>query len=315
MPTLDFANLTYPISFGCRFGPFVMKPPDTDRYLMYWSGNFCVKNGKPVDASVTPGPYDPNTWNAGCNTFYGDRIWLTWHMGDGVDPAGWDADDGNGNKAPFLLLPAGGSYEESLVGDPTVIYWNSKWHLYYEGTNYCDGTNNFIFHATSDSWFGPWTKQGLVWGITGNYGSVGYSWPHAFVENGELYLYSTNSSQQLTCHKAIDSAGQYFMPMREGRPTQDDPCARGQVLAAPGGGYILVADVNNGKGLTYSVSNDKTYFPKGQVIADTSILGAASANSVGTPCAMLDNGKLRVYFTTRPNGTTVSSIGLAIYSL
>jgi hypothetical protein len=301
---------------------------------MYWSGNFCVKDGKPVDAGVTPGPYDPNTWNAGCNTFYGDRIWMTWHFGDGLLPTGWDAGGGtvalrlgmtaqdppfiglspDGAVAPFLALPAGGNKEQSLIGDPSVVYWNNKWHMYYEGTDYCDGTNNLLFHATADSWFGPWTKQGRVWGVLGHIENVGLSWPTAFVENGDLYLYYTNAMQRLTCAKANEPTGQYFDMMNQGKPVTPSYCARGQILSQ-GGVYYLISDIQDGKGINLSISDNIFDFPPPTKLFGNEILGDASANSVGLPTALFDTDGLRIYFTTRPNGTDISSIGVAVVVL
>lgn len=311
MPTLVSSVLTYPIGFGCRFGPWITKLSPAGPYVMYWSGNFCVKGGKPVDAGLVPGPYDPNTWNAGCNTFYGDRIWMTTHNGDGLDPAGWDASNG-----PTLLLPAGGPGQESLIGDPSVVYWNGKWHMYYEGTNYCDGTNNLLFHATSDSWFGPWTKEGKAWGVLGYIETVGLSWVTTFVENGDLYLYYTNAMCRLTCAKASDTSGNFFDMMNEGRPVTPSHCARGQVLAYQGG-YMLITDINNGeggKGVSMSLSDNKFSFFFSVQLFGLDILGP-TAHGVGLPTAILDTDGLRVYFTICPTGTSVSSIGAAVVIL
>lgn len=314
MSTLDFAAITYPINFGCRFGPWVIKPTPTGPYVMYWSGNFLVKDGKPTDG---PGPYDPNTWNAGCNTFYGDRIWMSVHHGDGIDPAGWESD----GVSPTLIHAAGGVKEQSLVGDPTVVYWNNKWHMYYEGTDYCDGTNGLLFHSTADSWAGPWTKQGRIWGPLGHIVTCGFNWAGAFVENGELYLYYNNAHQRTTCAKANEPTGTYFDMMNQGMPVYDFACAEGQVLADGNGGYILVVDGagqqsgTEGKGIYISFSQDKFNFPLGELIIPKGATGASSANSLGLPCALLDNGKLRVYYTARPEGTTVSSIGVGLITL
>ena len=303
MPTLKSAVVTFPMPFGCAFGPWIMKSVGTGPYCLYYSGNFLVKDGQPTNG---PGPYDPDTWNAGCNTYYGDRIWMAYHSGDGLDPAGW--------SDRTLLVRAGGDHQESLVGDPTVVFWNGQWHMYYEGTSYCNGGNNYICHATSPYSNGPWTKHGRVWGLTGNFVNVGYSWATTFVDNGDLYLYYTNASQQLTCAKANEPTGQFFDMMNEGRFAYPNFCARGQVLAY-NGSYMLIVDDSTGHGIYMSLSQDKFNFPLGTKLFGNEVLGDASSNSVGLPTAMFVNGDLRVYFTTRPNGTDISSIGGAVIGL
>ena len=92
MPKLLSASVTYPeiLSYSCKFGPWIMHQPGWDRYVLFFTQNCVVKNGKPVDVGLVPGPYDQNTWNTVAPGYFGDKIWMTWHFGDGMDPKGWD---------------------------------------------------------------------------------------------------------------------------------------------------------------------------------------------------------------------------------
>jgi hypothetical protein len=139
-------SLTYgpaPI-FERFFGASLLHDPEWDRYLMYFTANGSIVSGRP--SNKVPG--DPGTYNDTCATWWGDRIWLTWHFGDGINPQGWDAADGVGNVPPLLMLTVGGPGESAMIGDPAVVYWAGQWHMYYDGTDDCAGNSNQIFHAT-----------------------------------------------------------------------------------------------------------------------------------------------------------------------
>lgn len=197
------------------FGQWVMNEEGWDRYLMYFTANSSVVNGKPSNLTdLTLVDQDQlglcGDTSTGGVSAYADRIWLTWHFEDGKDPAGWDAPDGQGNTPPLLMLgpdsPTTTNPEGTrLIGDPTVIRVGSTWHMYYEGTTDClSATANKIYHATAPNWSGPWTKQGAITGLIGNENGSGFSWPTAILDaSGDLLLFFTDSSVNLYAAKGL----------------------------------------------------------------------------------------------------------------
>ncbi len=295
------------------FGQSVLHEPGWDRYLMYLSMNSSIVNGKP--ANTAPG--DPGTYNQQCGTWWADRIWLTWHFGDGKTPTGWNANDGYGNIPPILMLNIGGPGESGLIGDPAVVYWNGQWHMYYEGTDWCDGSHNNIFHATAPSWFGPWTKQGPVWGLWGLHGQPpetdsGFSWPTVLIENNQLYLYFTDGHVRLLAAWAMDNTGHSFYMMNY-NPNQAlgatnpapvlpitptvEMANRGQVVKV-GNQYKLIYDNFGRTQIKVSVSNNKFSFPVGSTVLTTQASNPLWENvRVGLPSYLLVSGEERVYYT------------------
>ncbi|KAF0218734.1 MAG: hypothetical protein FD174_2517 [Geobacteraceae bacterium] len=298
------------------FGQWVLHEQGWDRYLMYFSISSSVVNGKP--ANTTPG--DNGTYNSKCNTWWGDRIWLTWHFGEGKDPAGWNANDGYGNIPPFMVLNIGGAGESALIGDPSVVYWKNKWHMFYEGTDSCDGSNNRIFHATADSWFGPWTKQGEVQGLWGMVTGSGLSWPTILVEDDQLYLYFTDGYVRLLAAKALDSTGHNFVMMNydvskplglsNPAPVSAELINRGQVVKN-GSLYKLLYDNFGRTAISMSESNDKFNFPSGTIY----LLPQSNSPNwenlrVGLPSYLAVGGEQRIYYTGEGSDTK----GLGVYS-
>jgi len=293
--TLD-AN-TPNISIGA---PDVLHRDGWDRYLMYFSANSTVQHGKP---SSLP-PTDPGT--AGVCGEWADRIWMTWSFGDGIAPSGWNADDGYGNVPPFLLLSPGGCGESALIGDPSVVFWQGKWHLYYEGTDFCDASQGRIFHATADSWFGPWTKQGMVtglWGMTSLTGS-GLSWPAVLEENGDLYLVFQDENQRLLCAKALDASAHHFRMegwnpaapygVANPRPIVEVPgsmVSDGQVVPYADGRYRLLVTVDHE--IREAWSTDKLRFP----LPTRLIAPSYGEIGVSDPSFLRVAGLERVYYT------------------
>jgi hypothetical protein len=74
----------YSSPVGNAFGPSIIHHSGWDRYLMYFSINSTVKNDYPSLSK----PGDSGTYNDKCNTWHADRIWFTWHFGDGVESSG-----------------------------------------------------------------------------------------------------------------------------------------------------------------------------------------------------------------------------------
>jgi hypothetical protein len=120
------------------FGQTVLHKPGWDRYLIYFSSTSSIQNGK-IAYPGTQG--DPGTYNSTCQTWAADRIWMSWHFGDGLESSGWLSDPGT----PRPVLSPGGSGESALIGDPTVIEWKGKIHLFYEGTDNCSATTIIYF--------------------------------------------------------------------------------------------------------------------------------------------------------------------------
>lgn len=345
-PTLKFPNpLVHP------FGQHVLHEEGWDRYLMYFSANSAVRAGKPVGDASPSNPGDEETYNSTCSTWWADRIWLTWSYGDGINPAGWNEPDDYGNTPPFLLLGIGGQDrngdgevtvsnpqvdylgvgERALIGDPYVVNWNNKWHMYYEGTDLCNANSNEIFHATADSWFGPWTKKGKVTGLRGSHANTGFSWPTVRMENGNLYLYYTDGNVHLLAAQNSDSTGQNFTPLNwnsslpesftNPTPVIAQQTNRGHVVKTDLG-YKLVYDVFTGstvQEIRSAFSSNPLSFPAGTMLflANSAYMGWAEAG-LGLPTFLKVGTEERVYFTghtyAAPGwpGWEVSQIGVGI---
>jgi len=305
--------LTYYKSGNNTFGQWVIKENGWDRYLMFFSCNSTVVNGKPSTSS----PGDSGTYNTPASSWWADRIWLTWSFGDGKNINGWDANDGNGNIPPFLMLSPGGSGQSCLVGDPSVVYWQGQWHMYYEGTDNPDGSGNRIFHATASSWMGPWTKQGQVSGLWADTRSCGLSWPTVLVDGSQLVLYFTDNSCRLMAAYNTDTTGSNFTMANYdgGIPLNYDP-NQGTVNPVPvrnnvnrgtvkyfNGTYNLVFD-NFGRTTTYTAtSSNKFNFLN---VTATQIMstsdGAWYNNNVGLPSFCFGSYTNRIYFTGNQSG-------------
>jgi hypothetical protein len=281
-----------------HFGEWVIY--QDGRYVMYCAINSSIQNGKPSNQQ----PGDPGTWNPAANSWWADRIWLTWHLGDGIDPRGWDASDGV-STPPLLMLDIGGAGEGCLIGDPSVVQWNGQWHMYYEGTDRPDGRENKVFHATAPHWRGPWTKQGAVTGLLPDNGPPippeGPSWPTVFLEDNQLYIYYTDSYVRLRAAQATDGTGQNFVMINGGSPVSSDRVNRGQVVKE-NGQYRLIHD-NFGRTLvSEATSSDKFNFPAATTLLTTRVsdpLWEALWENirVGLPCYLNAGGKKRIYYT------------------
>jgi hypothetical protein len=298
-------SLTYGPSpqYTHYFGQNVLHEEGWDRYLMFISINGSIVNGKP--ANTTPG--DTNTYNNVCQTWWADRIWLTWHFGDGKDPAGWNAPDSNNTTPPLLMLNIGGPGESALIGDPFVVYWNNTWHMYYEGTDDCSGNNNRIFHATAPTWSGPWTKQGQVTGLIGNTSGSGLSWPTVFVESGKLYLYYTDGNVKLYAAQASFN-GHNFTMMNSGKPVSPALTNRGQVWKESNR-YYLIAD-NFGRSMIsqYSSTNKFKFSGTGTPRLYLDPNTTWSDVHVGLPSILNIGTEHRLYYSG--DGSAASGIGV-----
>ncbi|KKQ90612.1 MAG: hypothetical protein UT14_C0033G0002 [Candidatus Shapirobacteria bacterium GW2011_GWE1_38_92] len=288
------------------FGQTVMYKVGWDRYLLYLGITSIVKDGKLVNP--TSGTGDPGTYNSICKGWAADRIWMTWHFGDGISKAGWWSDPGT----PRLLLNPGGVGEGALIADPTVVEWKGKVHMYYEGTDNCSGNDNRIFHAVADSLFGPFTKTGEVIGLAGHKeaGTSALSWPKVFVENDKLYLYYTDSYLQLLVARATNDAGTVFTMENNGKSAVAETTNIGEVKKK-GDKYYLVYTKFMG-GIRISESSDKFNFPVGKDLI-TAGKYFWDKHSVGLPTWITkeENGVDRVYYGAIEkveNGFVTSSV-------
>lgn len=298
------------------FGQYVLHEQGWDRYLMYFSSNSTVNNGTIGVSS----PGDKGTYNDACNTWYADRIWYTWHFGDGKDPNGWDADDGYGNTPPTLALGIGGRGETALIGDPAVVEWGGKYHMYYEGTDRCDGMENLIFHATSDSIFGPWTKQGEVQGLGGQRRGSGLSWPSVYIENNTLYLLYTDGHVALLMASTTNPDGHSFIMENEGKPPLAEQVNDVDIRKI-GAYYYLVYDTFMEKGIKITRSTNKLSFPPGLLILDKRNNGWEDlAASLPSFVSKYQTGESldRIYYKAKSLGSgdrTVNSVALCTLNM
>lgn len=315
----NYRVLTYGISQTNNnyFGQWVMHQNGWDRYLMYFSINSSIINGKPANTEQG----NANTYNNRCGTWWADRIWLTWHFGDGKSLNGWNTNDGYGNVPPILMLDIGGVGESALIGDPSVVFWKNQWHMFYEGTDDCSGNNNRIFHATAPNFSGPWTKQGMVQGLWGNLNGSGLSWPTAFIDNDELYIFFTDGNIKLRAAKALNYYAHSFVMMNydstkpfneltNPKPVSPDLINRGQVVKI-GQSYKLIYDNFGRTQVKSSISNTPFNFPSGNVLFTTQNSTPAWENlRVGLPSILIVNGEQRIYYTGE--GSQGTGIGLTI---
>lgn len=300
--------ITYTKPGNNTFGSWVIKENGWDRYLMYFSCNSTVVNGKP--STLTPG--DTGTYNSPANSWWADRIWLTWSFGDGKSISEWDANDGYGNIPPFLMLSPGGPGESCLIGDPSVVYWQDQWHMFYEGTDNPNGVDNRIFHAVAPNWNGPWTKQGMVNGLWGDTRNCGLSWPTVMIDNGQLVLYFTDNCSRLMAAVNTDLTGHNFMMANFNGliPLNYDPDL-GPVNPVPvcnnvnrgtvkyfNGQYQLVHD-NFGQSAVYQRSSSNKFdFLSSTATQIMSIADGAWYNeNVGLPNFCYGSFTNRIYFT------------------
>jgi hypothetical protein len=297
---------------GNTFGQWVIREPGWDRYLMFFSCNSTVVNGKPSNQSPgDPGTYNPVLTTPGNTNWWADRIWVTWSYGDGR--SGWDPDA----IAPLLLLsPNGASMNQRcLIGDPSVVSWQGQWHMYYEGTDDPGGLSNHLFHATAPNWNGPWTSQGAVQGVWGATNGSGLSWPTVMVDGSQLALYFTDGAIRLMAATNTDTTGHNFAMVNynPGQPLNytDNPqpvmvnvsANRGTVKYF-NGAYQLVHD-NFGRTAVYQRASankfDFTSSPATQLLAITN--GDWYNVRVGLPSFCAGAYTNRIYFTgTQSNG-------------
>lgn len=241
------------------FGPYVIKMPD--RYVMFFSANGTIKDGKP--SHISPG--DPGTYNNVCSTWAADRIWITWHLGDGKTPSGWDAPDGVHPNPPILALNIGDHPDEidkGLIGDQSVFYWKGQWHMYYTAAN-CGGGENIICHATAADWAGPWTKQGKINGLPiGRLPTnpIGIGGANVYLDGDELYFYYVDGGHNFPCARATNDTGQNFelySLMYLGWGTSGE----NRVTQEPNGSYRLLFDTEMQTQIYQGFSTNRFYFP------------------------------------------------------
>lgn len=260
---------------------------------MYFTADSGVLNGRPYAlASAQSG--DPNTFNSSCGTWYADRIWLAWSFTDGKTE--WNQNDGYGNIPPYLAISPGGAGESALVGDPAVCYWNGQWHMYYEGTDRCDGSGNNIFQAVSGSWFGPWLKLGPVVGLPVPIDQFGLAWPSVLLDNNQLYLYF-DDTVVLRVAKATDVLGQTFSSMPN--PVISDYVNKAQVVKLSSNHYRLAYDNFGQTELRIADSCNPFSFDSG-----SKVLGG----QVSRPCYLPK--ERRVYYSGPGNNASIGLLTL-----
>jgi hypothetical protein len=237
---------------------------------------------------------------------------MSWHFGDGLEPLGWLSDAGT----PRPILSPGGQGESALIGDPSVVEWKGKVHLFYEGTDNCNGNDNYIFHAVSDSLFGPFTKTGKVTGIKGHNepGGPGFSWPKAFIENDQLYITYTDNYLSLLIAKASNDQATEFTMSNNSLRIIPDHSVIGEIKKFDNK-YHLVYQGFDGD-IKYTSSNNMFSFPNGQVII-TKGKHSWDQNAVSLPGWITSSNthdqSIRVYYGVSPkseNGFTCSSIAV-----
>ncbi len=114
----------------------------------------------PIDKNLIVHDYAPsivryndkwNIWWCSLNDSTWDSIWYA------------TSDDGlNWAKGYEVLESTPNTLDEIAVCDPSVIYVQEKWYMYYTGTRGPKGSvdwRNRIFVATADNPAGPWTKH------------------------------------------------------------------------------------------------------------------------------------------------------------
>jgi hypothetical protein len=277
-----------------NFGQWLVFDATATQYCMFIGISSSIVCGRPSNSA----PGDTNSFNPVCKTWWADRIWLLRHSGDGRDAKGWGQ--------PDLVLTIGGEGESALIGDPCAVFWQGQWHMYYEGTDDCQGGSNRIYHATAASLSGPWRKQGAVRGLQGNYGGSGLSWPTVLVDGKNLLLYYTDGWARLLCARSQAADGQQFETVNfdPGQPTdRNNPAAvvpgewvnRGQVVKV-GDRYLLVYDAGMRTAIKASLGKSPLAFAPGVQIATTN-QNAWESLHVGLPCVLQSGTECHIYYT------------------
>jgi hypothetical protein len=290
------------------FGQWVVRDAATHEYLMYVSISSAIVDGQPT--AKLPG--DRGTYNAACKAWWADRIWLVRHAGDGIRPTDW--------SRPQLQLTIGGPGESALIGDPCVVHWQGQWHMYYEGTDQCDGNGNRIFHATAAHATGPWHKRGRVEGLAGALGGSGLSWPTVLIDGDSLLLFYTDGRARLLCARGAAVDGQTFQPASAGAGRssgEQEPVSvvpgewvnRGQVVK-DGAGYLLVYDAQQRTKIKLARSNTPLRFPQGKEIMAANPQRSWENTRVGLPCLVQIGSERRVYYTGESNDRGGGAIGV-----
>ena len=264
------------------FGPWVLNCPGWNDYVIYVSQNSRVHNGAPS------GTQGNEYYNTACSTPWADRIWM--YISHDATPYTW--------SLVGLALPQGGPGESALIGDPSVVYWAGKFHMYYEGTDQCGGYNNCIFHAWANDWMGPWTKTGEVVGLHGNTSGSGLSWPTTFVEdNGGLYLIYSDGNVLLQMSRCTNSNGTVFTP--DNSYTILGAYSNRATLIKEDGTYWLVFDTDWRTKIKYVSSPYRNYFDYTNAVEIMGLRSNGWENvNVGLPMWLRDNdGDLRIFYT------------------
>jgi hypothetical protein len=192
--------------------------------------------------------------------------------------------------------------------------------MYYEGTDRCDGMSNLIFHATSDSIFGPWTKKGEVQGLGGARAGSGLSWPSVYIENDTLYLLYTDGHVTLLMGSTKNADGHTFVMENSGKPLLVEQVNDVDIRKI-GAYYYLVYDTFLEKGIKITRSTNLLSFPPGLLILDKRDNGwenLATSLPVFLTKTEIGYGLDRIYYKAKSpstNNRTVNSVGICTLNI
>lgn len=271
------------------FGPWVLNNPGWgSNHVMFVTHCSRVKNDE-NDMPFPSGTEGNEFYNTVCNTPWSDRIWM--YISNSGDPYTW--------SLVGLALAQGGTGENSLIGDPSVVHWNNKWHMYYEGTSQCNGNGARIFHAWADDWSGPWYKTGQVTGLHGSTSGQGYQWPTIFIEDdGNLYLIYSDGDGLLRISRCTNSNGTVFTTDNNGNTILYAHSNRATMIKEDGT-YWLVYDTDSRTKIKYVSSQYRTYFDQSNGVQIMTLRSNGWEDEyVGLPMWLITNdGDWKVFYT------------------
>ena len=103
-----------------------------------------------------------------------------------------------------VVISADQAFEGTVVQEPSVEYFNGKYHMFYTGNT---ASTSQLGYATADYPTGPWKKYGAVLGM--GVGGESQSCPHGFLycEGDDMYYYYVgNSDETIRVAHAVKSA-------------------------------------------------------------------------------------------------------------
>lgn len=298
-------------------------------YILFAQSGFIAHNGNPVMPYTQP---NPGLWNDPSVLKVGSEYWMYATSPNGT------AGPFDGNVVPYLLksinginwalfnstplllnTPTPGSWDSVGVETPSVVYFNSLYHMYYTAVK---GNGRYaIGHATSSDGQN-WVKDGIVLtpsNIATDWKSYLVGEPGAVVYQNQVYLYFTGvGSRQDTSYPAgksviglcTSSNGYTFTPAQQVlQQTTKYPAALGYYGYSTPAAVVIGNDIH----LYYDVVNEIPSWTQVALQHSRSLNGVSgfiednaaifhkndfawTNREIRSPSALLDSSRIKLWF-------------------